>query len=143
MWVTGDRGGSAFHNAYGYDIHICMLMPDFFALPSKDAELAIAVRLLGHESSLDLDIIDRLVGQPQRYADLQKLLNGRNDTVLNRALARLREEGLIQQRLDVRARAKLYGLTGLGKLVVYRLQQMRPHHESIEAYKRGQAANSA
>jgi DNA-binding HxlR family transcriptional regulator len=120
-----------------------MSMPGFFALPAKDAELALAVRFLGHESRLDLDIVDSLVGHPQRYADLRKLLEGRNDTVLNRALARLREEGLIEQRLDVRARAKLYGLTALGKLVIYRLQQMRPHHESIEAYERGHAAHAS
>lgn len=119
-----------------------MLMPGFFAQPPKDAELGMAVRLLGHESSLDLEIVDRLVGRPQRYADLQKLLEGRNDTVLNRALARLREEGIIQQHLDVRHRVKLYALTPLGKLVIYRLQQMRPHHESIEAYERGHAAHS-
>ncbi|MEO6665493.1 MAG: winged helix-turn-helix transcriptional regulator [Nitrospiria bacterium] len=120
-----------------------MLMSGFFALPTKDAELVMAVRLLGHESSLDMDIIDSLVGHPQRYSDLQKLLKGRNDTVLNRALARLRGDGLIQQHIDVRNRVKLYGLTALGKLVVYRLQQMRPHHESIEAYERGHAADSA
>lgn len=118
-------------------------MPGFFALPPKDAELGMAVRLLGRESGLDLDIVDSLVGHPQRYADLQKLLKGRNDTVLNRALTRLREEGLIQQRVDVPNRTKLYGLTALGKLVVYRLQQMRPHHESIEAYERGHAAHSS
>ena len=120
-----------------------MLMAEFFATPDKDAELAIAVRLLGQESGLDLEILDSLVGRPQRYADLQDLLKGRNDTVLNRALSRLRDEGVIQQRLEVRTRTKLYGLTALGKLVIYRLQQMRPHHESIEAYERGNAAHSA
>jgi DNA-binding HxlR family transcriptional regulator len=120
-----------------------MSMSGFFALPAQDAELGLAVRLLGHGSRLDLEVVDSLVGHPQRYSDLQKLLQGRNDTVLNRALARLREEGLIQQRLDVRNRAKLYSLTALGKLVLYRVQQMRPHHESIEAYQRGQAAHAA
>lgn len=131
------------HNAYGYDIHICMSMPGFFAQPQKDAELAIAVRLLGHESSLDLEIVDSLVGTPQRYADLQGLLGGRNDNVLNRALARLRDDGVIQQRLDLRAKTKLYALTALGKLVMYRVQQMRPHAQSIDAYVRGSVASEA
>ena len=112
-------------------------------LPRPDEELALAVRLLGHDSALDLQILDALVGRPQRYSELQELLAGRNDTVLNRAIARLRSETLIQQHLDLAARQRQYQLTSLGKLVLYRLQQMRPHHDSIAAYERGQAAQSA
>lgn len=118
-------------------------MPGFFALPAPDAELALAVRLLDGDSNLDLRILDRLVGEPQRYTALKPALNGRNDTVLNRALARLRASGLIVQRLDLQNRQKMYGLTTLGKLVLYRVQQMGPHHESISAYERGNTAPAA
>lgn len=115
----------------------------FFAQPAPDAELAIAVRLLQQENGLDLRVLDALVGRPQRYAELRPLLEGRNDTVLNRALARLRDEGVIEQRLELGTKQKLYALTALGKLVLFRVQQMRPHHESIEAYRRGEAAAPA
>lgn len=115
----------------------------FFGQPSPDAELALAVRLLDHETSLDLDIVDALVGQPKRYGELKPLLAGRNDNVLNRALRRLGDEGLIEQRLDLAAKQRVYGLTALGKLVFSRIQQMRPYHDGIQAYQRGQAAASA
>lgn len=118
-------------------------MPPFFGQPAPDEELAIAVRLLDHPTGLDLRILDALVGQPQRYSELRPLLDGGNDNTLNRALERLRDEGTIEQRLDLQRRQKVYALTALGKLVLFRVQQMRPHHESIHAYQRGQAADSA
>lgn len=130
-------------NPYGIDIHMRMPMARFFAQPHKDAELALAVRLLGHRTAIDLEILDALVGQPLRYSALQDLMPGRNDTVLNRALARLGRDGLVQQRLDLRQRHRLYGLTVLGKLVLYRVQQMRPVQQSIEAYRRGLASQAA
>ncbi len=118
-------------------------MSDFFAQPGKDAELALAVRILGHDTSLDFDIVDALVGQPARYGDLKPLLEGRNDNVLNRALARLRDDGIIEQRLDLAEKTRVYALTALGKLVYGRVQQMRPYHEGIAALGRGHAASSS
>lgn len=138
-----DATASPSPKPYGIDIRMRMLMPAFFAQPAKDAELALAVRLLGHRTAIDLELLDSLVGQPMRYAALQDLLKGRNDTVLNRALSRLTREGLVQQRLDVRHRHRVYGLTALGKLVLYRVQQMRPVQQSIDAYRRGLAAQAA
>lgn len=117
-------------------------MSAFFGQPAKDAELALAVRLLDHETDLDFAIVDRLVGEPARYADLRGLLRGRNDTVLTRALSRLRDEGLIEQRLDLEGRARLYALTALGKLVYARIQQMRPYREGIDALLRGRRAST-
>ena len=115
-------------------------MSDFFALPAQDAEHAIALRILSHDSTIDMDIMDALVGQPQRHADLKRLLHGRNDKVLDRALGRLRQEGVIQQGYDVPSKQKRYALTTIGKLVLYRIQQLRPSHESVEAYRRAMAA---
>ena len=115
----------------------------FFALPAKDAEHGLALRLLAHDSSIDLDVVDALVGHPQRYSDLKRLLHDRDDKVLDRALARLRGEGIIQQGYDVPSKQKRYGLTAIGKLVVYRVQQLRPPHEAIEAYRRAQDAAQA
>lgn len=115
-------------------------MTNFFALPRRDQELAIAVRVLDHESSLDLDILHALVGEPKRYTDLKPFLKGRNDTVLNRALIRLRDDGVIEQRLDVARKQRIYGLTELGKLVYARIQQMRPYHDGIRALQRGHDA---
>lgn len=38
---------------------------------------------------------------------------------------------------------KTYRLTSLGKLVILRSHEMLPHHESIEAYRRGVRASEA
>lgn len=122
---------------------ILYVVDRFFALPGPDTELAIAADLLHDRRRLDLRILDEVVGRPRRYSELQPLLDGANDNTLNRALLRLREDGVIDQRLDVRARTRSYHLTALGKLVVYRLQQMGPVHLAIDAYKRGQAAAEA
>lgn len=115
-------------------------MADPFMLPEEDAEHAIALRILGHDSSIDLDILDAVVGQPQRYSDLKRVLHGRNDKVLDRAIKRLRDEGVIQQGYDVPAKQHRYALTAVGKLVLYRIQQLRPSHEAIEAYRRAMDA---
>lgn len=115
-------------------------MSGFFGLPAQDAEHAIALRILSHDSSIDLDILDALVGHPQRYADLKRLLHGRNDKVLDRALKRLRDEGVVQQGYDVPSKQTRYALSTIGKLVLYRIQQLRPSHESVEAYRRAMDA---
>ncbi len=113
----------------------------FFALPTKNAEHALALQLLGRESELDLDIVDSLVGQPQRYSDLKPLLKGRDDKVLDRALARLQHDGLIQQGYDPSSKQKRYALTAIGKLVLYRVQQLRPYEENLKAYQEARAAS--
>lgn len=112
-------------------------------MPRQDVEYALAARLLTQETGLDRAIVERLVGRPCRYSELKPLLRGRNDNVLNKALARLREEGVIQQGVDLKTGHKSYSLTTLGKLVVFRLHEMVPHRESILAYERGLAALGA
>lgn len=108
-----------------------------WALPERDVDYRLALRLLQQEPPLNREVMETLVGRPCRYRDLKPLLKGRNDNVLNKALARLRGEGLIKQGLDLKSAERRYALTELGKLVVFRLHEMIPHHESIQAYERG------
>ena len=117
-------------------------MSEFFALPPQDTEYRLALRLLNQTPPLDRQILDALVGRPKRYKELRPLLDGRNDNVLNKALRRLRDDGLIQSGLDLDAKQKTYRLTALGKLALYRMHEMLPHHQSIEAYRRGASAQA-
>jgi DNA-binding HxlR family transcriptional regulator len=117
-------------------------MVEPWGLPPKDLEYKLAVRLLNQEPALDRRIVEALVGRPARYRDLRPLLGGRNDNVLTKALARLRTEGVIKQGLILDTKERKYALTELGKLVVFRLHEMVPHRESIEAYERGVKASA-
>lgn len=116
-------------------------MTEPWGLPDPDLEYRLALRLLKQEPPLDREILEALVGSPQRYRELKPFLKGRNDNMLTKALKRLRTEGLIKQGLDRDKKEKRYGLTELGKLTVFRLHEMRPHHESIQAYERGVKAS--
>lgn len=117
-------------------------MSKTWGLPSKDLEYRLALRLLDQKTSLDRGILEALVGRPARYRDLQPLLGGRNDNVLNKALARLRDEGVVKQGIDLDSSDRRYALTELGKLVVFRLHEMVPHRDSIDAYERGVKASA-
>lgn len=108
-----------------------------WGLPPRDVEYRLAVRLLHQDPPLDREILEVLVGRPRRYRDFKPLLKGRNDNVLTKALTRLRDEGLIKQGLDWETKEQRYALMELGKLVIFRLHEMVPHHESIRAYERG------
>ena len=117
-------------------------MAEPWGLPPRDLEYRIGVRLLNQDPPLDRAILEALVGSPARYRDLRPLLRGRNDNVLTKALARLRNEGVIKQGLDRNLKERKYALTELGKLVVFRLHEMVPHHDSIKAYERGVKASA-
>lgn len=104
-----------------------------------DVEYRLALELLNQEP-LSMAILEALMGERRRYSELRPLLDGRNDNVLTKALRRLQDDGIIQAGLSRDLQHKTYGLTGLGKLVIFRAHEMLPHHASIEAYKRAQAA---
>lgn len=108
-----------------------------FGMPERDVEYKLALRLLNQDPPFDRRILEDLVGQPKRYSELKPLLGDRNDNVLTKALDRLREEGLIQQGVDLDRDQRVYHLTELGKLTLFRMHEMVPHAESIRAYKRG------
>lgn len=113
-----------------------------FGLPKKDEDYRLALRLLQQEPPFDREILESLVGHPARYRDLRSLLHGRNDNVLNKALLRLRDEGLIKQGVDLDSSDRRYGLTELGRLVVFRLHELIPHQASIDAYERAVKASA-
>ena len=118
-------------------------MPELFPLPAEDVEYSLAVRLLAQDPPLDREVLEALVGAPKRYRDMKELLKGRNDNVLTKSLARLRGGGCIKQGIDLDAKGeKTYSLTELGKLAVFRLHEMVPHAQSIQAYQRGVAASA-
>lgn len=114
-------------------------MSEPMPLPEPDVEYRLAARLIGKRDDIDLKILEALVGHPKRYTELKTLLNGRRDHVLTKALARLRRDGLIDQGLDLQQEPpeRHYSLTNLGVLVVFRVHEMKPVHESIQAAKRG------
>jgi DNA-binding HxlR family transcriptional regulator len=109
----------------------------------EDYEYKLAVRLLDQEPQFDREIIEALVGGSKRNGELHGLLRGRNVNVLTKALKRLRDEGIIRSGFADDLRERIYSLTELGKLVVFRLHEMVPYHRSESAVKRGRAAASA
>jgi DNA-binding HxlR family transcriptional regulator len=117
-------------------------MSKAWGLPGRDEEFRLAVRLLGQRPAFDRQILETLVGRPARYRELRSLLDGRNDNVLNKALLRLRDEGVVKQGLDIDSGDRRYALTELGKLVVFRLHEMVPYQASIQAYERGVKASA-
>lgn len=96
----------------------------------------IALRLLNQEPPLDLQILEDLMGARKRYSDLKHLLRGRNENVLTKALQRLQDCGAIQSGLTPDLKMKTYGLTALGKLIIFRVHEFRPIATSIQAYLR-------
>lgn len=108
-----------------------------WGLPEPDAEYAMAVRLLAQPARTQMQILEALMGEPKTFSELRPLLEGRNNNVLTKALRALREKGLIQTGLRDDLKTKTYRLTPLGKIVLLRSHEMIPHHQSIEAYRRG------
>lgn len=94
--------------------------------PDTDLERDLAHRLYARRG-LDVDLLDALVAHPRRYAELRTLLRGRNDNVLTKALRRLLDEGLVNQRGDPTAKppAMAYELTTLGIAVRDAIVELR------------------
>ena len=109
------------------------------ALPPQDVEFRLAHALLGSTNPLDREVLVSLVGRPRRYSELKPLLGEKAENNLTMALDRLRRDGLLAQTVNARRRpvVKTYQLTDLGVLVVFRMNQMIPAHESVRALLRG------
>lgn len=114
-------------------------MTERMPLPEPGVEYKLAARLLGKQDDLDLRILESLVGHPHRYTDLKPLLRGRGDHTLTKALERLRRDGMVDQGFDLAGThpERYYALTRLGVLVVFRIHEMVPVHESLQAAQRG------
>lgn len=122
-------------------------MPGSFRapFPAQDVEYRLAHALLGGTNALDRDILTALVGRPKRYSELKPLLGEKGENNLTMAIERLRRDGMIAQTVSARKRpiVKSYQLTDLGVLVVFRMNQMIPAHDSIEALLRGRDSGSS
>lgn len=96
-------------------------------------EVDAAVQLLAR-NPIDLQILERLVGQPQRFSELRQALPVRNDTELTRALQRLRDLTLIDQRGDFSKEpvARTYQLNPLGISVLFTVARIQSVNQSIE-----------
>lgn len=112
-------------------------------LPPPDVEYAEALRLVSQPARTQLEVLEALMGEPRTFTELRPLLAGRNNNVLTKALASLREHGLVQTGLRDDLRTRVYRLTSLGKLAILRSHEMLPHQWSIETYRRGQAASAS
>lgn len=84
--------------------------------PEVDLERGMAHRLYAARGGIEAEVLDLLLSRPKRYAELRSLLRGRNDNVLTKALRRLLDDGLLNQRGDPTRRppAVAYELTTLG-----------------------------
>lgn len=108
--------------------------------PEVGLELDLAKRIHNTRSSLDEDILDRLAGRPQRYADLQPLLRRRNTNILNKALRSLANAGLIDPYIDPDdPKASKYQLTTLGIAVRDAIVELR-FAERVHAHAVGHPA---
>ncbi len=117
----------------------------FGASDDADVEYRLAHKLLGARSDLDRRVLGALVGRPQRFLELKRVLDGRADANLTQSLARLHRDGLVQSRLQARKAPaiKVHELTQLGGLVVFHIAEMSTAHTSAQALLRGQAAAEA
>ncbi len=105
-------------------------------------EYTLAVQLLAQPAKTQLQILEALMGEPKTFTQLKPVLRGRNNNVLTKSLRSLREKGMIQTGLQSDLKTKTYRLTSLGMLVILRCHEMIPHHQSIEAYRRGAKAKA-
>lgn len=96
-------------------------------------EVDAAVQLLAR-NPLDLQILERLVGRPRRFSDLRARLPVKNDTDLTRALRRLRELVLIDQRGDFSKQpvVRTYEINPLGISVLFTVARIQTINQSIE-----------
>lgn len=106
---------------------------------AEDHEYKVALDLLSQEPRFDLGILEDLMGERKRYSELRHLLDGRRDHVLTKGLRRLQDAGAIQAGRSRDLKHKTYGLTQLGKAIIFRVHEMVPHHASIQAYQRASA----
>lgn len=113
-------------------------------LPPPDVELVLAHRLLADPNPLRREVVLELLGRPRRYGELRGALRVGNDTRLTRALARLQEDGVVDQRVDARRRPAVlsYELSELGRLVLVRMLQMQPAVDAARLVLRAHAAQA-
>lgn len=104
------------------------------ALPFEAGfELDAAIHLLAG-NALDLQILQRLVGRPHRFSELRASLPVKNDTDLTRALRRLLDMNLVDQRGDFRKDpvVRTYQLNPFGVSVLFTIARIQNVNQNIE-----------
>lgn len=113
--------------------------PARFPLPEPEHELKLAHWLLGRDSDLDLQVLERLLAEPKRYRDLRGLLApGASDTLLTRALGRLGDRGLVRQGMNLEdpGDPRYYAATSLGVLVVLKVHELKPVSQTLQEVRK-------
>lgn len=112
--------------------------------PAVDLERKLAHRLYAARGGLEVEVLDALAAHPKRYAELRSLLRGRNDNVLTKALRRLLDEGIANQRGDptIKPPAVAYELTSLGVAVRDAIVELR-FADRLHAGAHGEGASSS
>lgn len=109
-----------------------------FGFPEEDEETRLAFGLLGDRANpLDLQVLEELLAEPKRPRDLKRLVRGKSDTPLMRALRRLGEAGLVRQGMNLRdpGDPRYYAATRLGVQVALRAHEQRPVAEVLGALR--------
>lgn len=109
------------------------MVTDPFAAPEDGHEARLAFGLLAEGRDLPLRILHELLQGPKRFRDLKRLVKGKSDTPLTRALTHLADEGLVRQGLDFSKNddIRYYAPTGLGVAVVLKTHEFRPVAEVL------------
>lgn len=117
---------------------------DSEGLPPPGVEYRLAHHFLARPDSAATRILYQLVGRQRRFSDLRGALNAGSDNTVTVALKTLRDEGLIEQRIDARKTPATYWyeLNSLGIQVMFLMQhfallesaQREPHHEPVGAH---------
>lgn len=98
-----------------------------FDTPGENEEVKLAHGLLGRNNPLELRILEELLGDPKRFRDLRRLVPGKSDTPLTRALQHLGDNGLVRQGLTLKEPGdpRYYAATRLGVHVVLKTREHR------------------
>lgn len=95
--------------------------------------------LLARNSDIDLRVLEALLAEPTRYADLRDMLiEGASEAPLMQALNRLGERGLIRKGMSLEdpCDPRYYAATSLGVRVILKTHEMKPLVEILEEAKR-------
>ncbi len=99
-------------------------------------ELDASIQLLAG-NPLDLQILQRLVGRPHRFSELRDVLPVNNDTELTRALRRLLDAVLVDQRGDFSKDpvVRTYQLNPFGVSVLFTIARVQNVNREIDLAK--------
>ncbi len=103
-------------------------------LPPAGLEYRLAHHFLSRPRSAATRILYQLVGRQRRFSDLRSALRVPSDNTITVALKTLRDEGVIEQRIDASKKPSVYWyeLNSLGIQVMFLIQ----HFALLESAQR-------